>query len=111
MEEQEKNTPSCSCNCGGPPGPPKPASCEDKPFPFSKEELLLFEEQRRVRKEADRIKKKLKEIPAEQEEEKKSLQARLDRLRGEWDTLKEKSEQARKERMIALNLLEEGPMK
>jgi hypothetical protein len=102
MEEQNKNPPPCNCGCGGLPGPPKPVSCSGKPFPFSKDELLIFEALRRVRKEVDRTKALLKTVPSESQDEKKALEMRLEQLRSEWDTLKLKSDEAARERMIAL---------
>lgn len=110
------------CGCGGAcnPGnnpdsnvdPDFPFTCEDKPFPFSAEELDIFDNLMTIKKEVRDLQKRLGELDgmcgqgngdaARLLQEKLSCNDRIDALRREWAEWKRKGEQAAIRRMIAL---------
>lgn len=111
LDCQEKPNYNCTCiplNDGS--SEPK-ITCADKPYPFSKEELDIFDQMLMVKAEVRDIKRCLAEIDEsrgingisrERLEEKQGYLERLDALRVEWKDLKRHSEGAFTRRMILL---------
>lgn len=109
-----------ACNPADNENPDYPYTCDDKPFPFSSEELEIFDHLLSIRKEVDELKKQLAELEnrtgdksngdaakaAHDLEEKINCETRISALRHEWNEWKRKSEEAAIRRMIALGHIE-----
>jgi hypothetical protein len=105
---------ACGCSQGG----EEAFNCAHKPYPFSDEELAIFDQLRMIKEESRQLKSRLEEIENEsngriltplQLEEKLFCSDRLEALRLLWNRLKEESEEAATRRMIHLGHIDPKP--
>ena len=94
------------------------SACSAKPDPFTAEELKIFERLRRIRREADQCKSRLREVIAEEDSAargKPSGEAEecielLSMLRKERRELLRRADEAWNRRMVLLGHLPESPV-
>lgn len=107
-----KKSEDCACQQNGDHGKPERFTCDDKPFPFTDEELFILAELRALKSEAMELKAHLAEIHKREAQGESLLDERamqmkkLMTLRREWDDWKQKGADAAKRRMIALGHVE-----
>jgi hypothetical protein len=107
LECHEKPNYNCTCIPLNDDGSQPHITCADKPYPFTGEELEIFDQMLMVKAEVRDIKRCLAEIgnngfSGEQIEEKQGYLDRLEALRVEWKDLKLQSNGAFTRRMILL---------
>ena len=111
LDCEENPNYNCTCIPLNEDGSPTPITCADKPYPFSREELEIFDQLLMLKAEVRDIKRCLAEIEGKRGsnglnrellEEKQAYLERIEALRVEWKDLKHLSASASTRRMIML---------